>query len=319
MSQWLLDKLFAAGDQPTPRFALQSTLNWMRALTILVSETGFEPCDLKRAYAPVVRRYRNEEADIRAFECLLMAMHNVSALDTFKQVGCPYSVVRSAVIAWYYAIYESASAMTLAASGATAEQHAKTARIWHSDIVQSGYALGPFGFHLDTLIAKETKTQVQTLRNGSSFLLVDSPATYNQAWGAACGYVSGTAEYERWKIEERIRSSAEFKLLGVDSFRTKAARELRDNKLDNGQVNFLIQAFRYRGKANYRDSIYLSYGANHSDAIAQFLDDLSIVGSTFFRMARTYVSRRVELSSWDSFVADLDKNSRIEITPSLID
>jgi hypothetical protein len=318
MADWLLNRLFAAGDQPTPRFAVQSTLNWMRALTILVSSKDFSPEELEAFYSSVVRRHSNEEADTRAFESLLMALHNVSALNAMQSVGHPYDVVRTAIVAWYYTIYESASAMTLAASGATAEQHAKTSRIWHSDIVQMGYAVGPFGLHLNTLVEKDVKLLVKTLRNGSSFLLVDSPNTYEQAWGAACAYVGGTADYEKWKVEERVRASSEFKSLSVDSFRTNAARDLRDKKLASGQVNFLDQAFRYRGKANYRDSIYLSYGANRTDAIAQFLNDLFIVSCAFLKMAQHYVSRRVEASSWRHFVADLDINCRIQIAPDLI-
>ena len=35
---------------------------------------------------------------------------------------------------------------------------------------------------------------------------------------------------------------------------------MRDKWLENGFVNFLVEAYRFRVKANYVDSIYLSYG-----------------------------------------------------------
>ena len=247
-----------------------------------------------------------------------MAMHNNSALNALKTSEKPYDVVRSAIVAWYYTIYESASAMTLAASGGNAEQHAKTARIWHADIVRPGLAIGPFGLHVNTLVANDVKSEIKTLRNGSNFQLVDSPGSHDDAWGAACAYVSGTAGFEKWKVEERVRASSEFKSLDVDSFRTKAARELRDGKLCNGHVNFLVQAFRYRGKANYRDSIYLSYGADRTLAVAQFRQDLFTVGCAFQRMASHYVSRRVNKANWGHFVADLDSNCLIELVPDIL-
>lgn len=315
MTEWLLERLFDSGGQPPPRFAAQSTLNWMRSLAILVQDNGFTESELSNHYAAVQRRPLNVEMDTCVFERLLMAQHHTAALHTLSaEPKSPYNVVRSAIVAWYYAIYESSSAMTLAKSGSNAETHAKTARIWHSDIVMPGLAIGPFGFSLDTLVASEVKVQVAKLRQGSQFVLVDTPRTYADAWGAACAYVSGTADYEKWRFEGRIRGSQEFKALNTDSFRTKAARELRDVKLRAGHVNFLIQAFRYRGKANYRDSIYLSYGPKREQAIRQFLRDLNIVGSSFLRMATSYASRRVELGSWKSFMSDIEQNSLLDFT-----
>ena len=319
MAEWLLDRLFDSGDQRPPRFAVQSTLNWMRALAILVEDRGFTADDLSSHFAVVQRRAPNFVADTGVFEHLLMAQHNVAALQTFSsEPKSPYNVVRSAIVAWYYAIYESASAMTLASSGANAEQHRGTARIWHAEIIAQGLAPGPFGLHLDTLVPSEVKAQVEELRQGSQFELVDSPQSYSDALGAACGYISGTAEYEQRRVEEQIRNTQEFKSLNKDNFRTKAARQIRDQKLSTGYVNFLVQAFRYRGKANYRDSIYLSYGPNYEKAIRQFLSDLATVGSVFLKMANGYACRRVERGSWESFLSDLEQNSRLDITPEFL-
>ncbi len=318
MAEWLLNRLFEAGDPPTPRFAVQSTFNWMRALSLLVSDRGFTTLELQDHYSKIVRRTENVLADTRAFECLLMAIHNVSALNALRTTDKPYDVIRSAIVAWYYAVYESASAMTLAASGGNAEQHAKTARIWHADIVLRGFAVGPFGLSVNTLVARDVEKQVKTLRNGADFRLVDAPQSYDDAWGAACGYISGTADYEKRKVEERVRESKEFKALGANSFRTNLARELRDSRLGKGHVNFLVQAFRYRGKANYRDSIYLSYGANRTSAVSLFLHDLFAVGCTFLKMASHYVSRRVNHVSWNHLVADLESNCLINLVPDVL-
>jgi malate synthase len=46
--------LFALGDQATPRFAAQSTWNWMRSLSILVSNGDFSSTNLQAKWALVV-------------------------------------------------------------------------------------------------------------------------------------------------------------------------------------------------------------------------------------------------------------------------
>ncbi len=318
MAGWLLDRLFEKGDQPTPRFAAQSTLNWMRALAILVQVRDFTSEELSSLHSNVQRRTPNKAADTGVFEHLLMAQHNLAALDSLSNnLASPYNVVRSAIVAWYYVVYESASSMTLAASGANAEEHRKTARIWHAGIVTKDLAPGPFGLHLDTLVRSEVKARLAVLREGSMFALVESPANYSEAWGAACAYVSGTADYEQKRIETRVRATPEFRNLSVESFQKKSARELRDRAFAREHVNFLVQAFRYRGKANYRDSIYLSYGPNREDGIRQFLVDLAVVGAAFLRMASSYASRRVERGVWARFDADLVKYSRLSLTSEL--
>ena len=295
MPDWLLHRLFALGDQPTPRFAAQSTLNWMRALAILVADRDFSPIDIESFYNGVQRRPANPAADTAVFERLLMAQHHTATLVALATGSKnPYNVVRAAIVAWYYVVYEAASAMTLACSGKTSETHAKTARIWHADIVNRGLAIGPFGFHVNSLVQSDIKSQVLALRNGCNFNLVDVPHDYSEAWGAACGYLRWTANYTKDRIEDELRRSPEFKKLGVANFRTKPARELRDGRLASKNINFLSQAFRYRGKANYRDSIYLSYRPRRQDVCRQFLRDLATAGAAFLRMANGYCSRRVE-------------------------
>ena len=170
---------------------------------------------------------------------------------------------------------------------------------------------------MNTLVKEKVKERVDSLKNGASFKLYHLPETNRDAWGAVCSYLSGTAEYERAKAEASIKNERGFKALDVGDFRKKVAREFRDSRLGQRQVNFLVQAFRFRGKANYRDSIYLSYGENHEDKITQFLDDLAGVGCAFLKMAVYFVSRRVVEDSWNCFVADLKENCLIDLPVDL--
>lgn len=313
MDKWLLRRLFAHSDPATPRFAYQSTVNWMAALSILCDSEAFSPEAMRSFYLAVPRRAVNEEADTWCFENVFMMLHNVEALSEMTGKCEPLPVIRSAIISWYYAIYYAASGMVAAASGSKPETHADTARIWHADIAGRGHAIGPFGLHLDTLVPSEVKAEVSQLRAGNSFALTKVATDEADALGACVAYLSGTAKYEQEKVEELVRASTPFKDLGVSDFRTKRAAQFRDARLSKRSVNFLTQAFRYRGKANYRDSIYLSYGANRKETLKTFLSDLENVASSFATMACRYMARRVEKGAWERFVEDLDNNSQITV------
>lgn len=319
MERWLLNRLYDFGGQPTPRFAFQGTVNWMRALSILVEGKDFEDNKIKEHYQGVQRRVVNIEADTRVFESMLMAFHNHAALVSFNQdVVTPYNICRSAIVSWYYSIYFTCSAMNEATSGSRQESHGETAKVWHSNIVKKKLLLSPFSLKLSSLVKETVKGEISEYRQGNDNYLNDYPENKEQAWGAVVSYLDGTWKYQKDKKESEIRKQSEFKNLGVINFRKKEARELRDGQLAKHGVNFLLQAFRYRGKANYRDSIFLSYGGNQSEKIKTLCQDLENVSSAFQRMAAYYLSKKVEKGSWQQFVNDLGKHSRLSIDTNIL-
>ena len=319
MSQWLLDRLFEAKDQAVPRFAFQGTINWMKALAIIVNAGACDDEELKTIYSKVKRRSVNKDADTLVFENMFMSHHNLASLYSMTEdVKNKYDICRSAIVAWYYAIYFSASAMVAASSGSLQQTHVATAKVWQADIVDKNLTPYPFNLFLSSLVSKTVDIKIKGYRKMNEYDLNQYAQNTEQAHGAIVSYLKGTAGYRKWEAEERIKLSREFKDLGVDNFRKKVARELRDKILEKGQVNFLIQAFRYRGKANYRDSIFLSYGDNNADIIEAFIEDLFDVSLNFIRTATHYCSRRVERGSWDLFIADVDKNTRLSIDSSAI-
>ena len=116
-------------------------------------------------------------------------------------------------------------------------------------------------------------------------------------------------------MEERLKDEH-----GFQNFLPRDARKIRDKALRKKKVNFVDQAFRYRGKANYRDSVYLSYGAGEVHLVAKqsdldtmrvYIQDLETVGAAYLRMASTYVGKRLVAKSWDDFMSDLETNSRL--------
>ena len=319
-SKWLLDRLYDHKKQPSVRFAFQGTINWMRGLAILVETEQFTEDALRTYYKNVQRRTVNELADTMVFENILMSLHHISALKTFKNLKQNhYDIVRSAIISWYYGIYYAAKAMIAAESGADPQTHAETAKVWQNNIVQRNLAIGPFGLSIQELTPKHINEVITDLRKGNKYDLNTNPSNIDEAWGCIYSYLQGTAKYVKWEIEERVKNSKDFKKFGVQDFRTRAARELRDQNLERGIVNILTQAFRYRGKANYRDSIYLTYGADRSLEITTFLNDLYIIAEKFLRMAVFHTSKRVESGTWEMFVDDIRTNSQLAIGASLLE
>lgn len=310
---WLLDRLFDSGDQATPRFAVQGTVNWMRGLAIVCINEGFSPENLNQLYISVSRRTENIKADTLAFECLVMAMHNVSSLKQLTTLSNPYGIVRSSIVAWYYAIYYASKAMLAASTGVDPQTHSRTGRLWQTEFVDKGLVQSPFELSVQDLTPKNIKIRIDEIRAGNNHDLNTEPNNLDMAWGAIYSYLSGTADYERERCEEQVRDSSEFKKGGFSDFRKKDARSLRDAKLSLAVVNFLIQAFRFRGKANYRDAIYLSYGLDYSEALKQLIEDLGEVAGAFVLMAAYYASKRVAKDSWAEFCKDITKNAKFEL------
>lgn len=314
MPNWLLNRLFNHGHQPTPRFAFQGTVNWMRALSMLADSSTFSHQMLQEKYSQVQRRKVNPEADTLVFEMLVMSLHNLSSLASFDMLSAgKYEVVRSAIVSWYYSTYYASKAMIAACSASNPQTHSKTAKVWQSDIVANGLAVEPFSFMLSNAATKTVESEIAVLRQSNTHDLNIEPKNSVEARGAAISYLKGTAEYVKWQVEEDIKSNRAFRNLNVTNFRSAAARKLRDDRLQQESVNYLVQAFRYRGKAHYRDSIYLSYGVDQTQVLGTFIGDLRVVAERFLTMASFYVARRVEKGTWQDFVADINESLNFHI------
>jgi hypothetical protein len=319
MNQWLLDRLFKAKDQAEPRFAFQGTINWMRGLAEVVNSGSCSDRELKAIYSKVKRRPVNIGADTMVFENIHMAYHNYASIFSMNEtIEDKYDICRSAIISWYYNTYFAASAMVAASSGSVQETHAATARLWQSDIVEKELIPYPFDLYVSSLEPKKVDAEIKEYRGRNIYDQNNYPTDQEQAHGAMVSYLKGTARYRKWEVEERVKSSKEFKDLNVENFRTKIARELRDKNFERWTVNFLAQAFRYRGKANYRDSIFLSYGDDNETTINQFIEDLLDVSFNFLRTASFYCSKRVEKGTWNLFIDDIENNTRLSIDTEAI-
>ena len=319
IKNWYLNQLYKETNQPTLTFAFNGTINWMRALSIVCREE-INIISIKSFYQKVDKRKQNIKLDIKVFENIMMAIHNLHSLQVInKNIKSPYSIVRTQIITWYYVIYYVSSAMMLAKSGSQSETHSGTAKLWHNDLVKNNLIMIPFNLYLDTLVEKDIKEIISEIRENNKFDLNNYPNNKDESYGCLYSYLSGTAEYKKQQKEEEIKKSKDFKKLNVNDFRTKKVRELRDKQLKKGFVNFLTQAFRYRGKANYRDSVFLSYNRKDIGKLQQFIKDLERVVNSFFGMGVYYCYKRVDNNYWKNFIEDLRNNLLFEFDFNLLE
>lgn len=165
----------------------------------------------------------------------------------------------------------------------------------------------PFSLRVSSLVQSVFTAEIEALKGGNTFPLTSSPSNPTEAFGACCGYLSGTAKWAKWVVEEEVRNSKEFKTAGFTDFRKRNAQVLRDNRLQNKTISFVHQAFRYRGKANYREAYFLGHGGQATETLLfDYIKDLSTVLRAFLVMAGGFASKRVGDALWNDFINDIE-------------
>lgn len=305
----------SAKEIPDPVFALPATIHWMRALSILVVDQKVTFQSARTFYGRVQKREMDDRTFNTVSEQMLFALHQLGALRALCDVTAKADVARMAIVTWYYGIYGAASAMVASADGSFQDNHSATAQQWDALFPSRGLAMAPFADRIASLIKTDVESGMEPIRARGKHPLAIMPETTEQAFGCVAEYLSGTAKWERLNCEERVRSEADFKALRVDNFRTHAAKELRDASFRRRSIAFLQMASRYRGKANYRDAIYLAYGKTVAPRIDGLIDDLSCVLQAFTAMAAGYCSLRIGKTNWKWLLDDLEENRSFSISP----
>ena len=306
--------------KPDPQFALPSAVNWMRALRILSHDRGLDFERAARFYSaaavqPGAMSAQNENT---VLEQLFLALHHLSALKTLAATGQDTEFGRVGVITWYYGLANAAAAMTAAQAGTYHETDAESHRGWDAHIASRGLAMEPFGWRVPSLLARAIADEVSAIRGTSSGNLQAQPTGPAEAIGVAAQYLKGSAAWYAREAEERLRRHRDFVARGLTDFRKKEARALRDQRLAGRSIGFMHQAYRYRGKANHREALFLAYGPQAKSILAGYLDDQQRVLSAFVGMAGAFAAARLPAALWMEFLDDADRRRAFSLSAQAV-
>ena len=321
MAELLLNRFMTQGTLadpkgvPDPNYSLPGTLNWMRALAILVKDEDINAASMKNHCAVVTKGTLSDQAINTVFEQLLMSLHHLASLKAMGTLAQRTDTARSAIVTWYYGIYHAASAMIAAQDGAYQENHGETANTWDRQFSGRPYVPRPFNYRVTTLVGKDVDAEIAAYRGNNTFKLDHTAVNPQQAFGACMSYLKGSADWRTGYFEEDLKRR-ELKKLGLENFRTKNAREIRDERLKGKALGFVHQAFRYRGKANYREALFISYGQHVEPMLEDFYVDMFSVLQAFLCMAGAFCAQRVGKDLWNAYLDDLSANVMLLVKPS---
>jgi len=304
---WLYTHVVREQDSRTPFFSEQSALNWMRSLSFeILREHG---SDLRNQFVACRAAVRGQQKPAvsplglgAVFEPLFGAVTNTMSLTRLATDPAPFHRPAT-VVTWYYAVYNSVRAMFAAMGQPVGENHTAAMNAFASNLRTR--LPHPFNMHAKHSDNENYKIILPSYPGVSSVNISGSfDPSAETAQGMLLEYLSGTARWYAGRTKNNLRDRR-----GVTSFRKRVDRELRDKWLAK-DIAFLHCAFRYRTKANYRDAIYLTYGAREFYVARTFAEDLAAVARFIVLCAFAFCEWLVGTQELQNFAQDLDENIR---------
>lgn len=93
---------------------------------------------------------------------------------------------------------------------------------------------------------------------------------------------------------------------------------MRDARLKNRSLSFLHQAIRYRGKANYREALYLAHGKQVESQVARYITDLADTLHSFVALAGAYCFVRLGPQEAQFFLNDVESKRAFSLPLSSV-
>lgn len=307
-----LTTLLRHSEPVNPDFAHASTVHFMRALSLLAEPAIHDPQNfLRTTMLPILGRVQPlwpaAVPDEARLGLILEQTYRASDLGNALEIVASYvptgrhhSAMLACIGAWYYAIYSLSRAVLLARGTDPPEHHTGVA---HSMVNQAVLRLMPDPF---SLLARQSKgMECQLIPGGyprdSKLLNVTGPKTLNDAKGVIGAYIAGSWAFYAEAIVEEIKKGHKATRL------IPALQKVRDQRVFD--VGFLHSAFRYRGKAHYRDGIYTSYG--HAFAPSDtFLRDCVRSYQHFSLVAESIVCWSIQKKWYGRYIEDLGDRQR---------
>ena len=316
-SQWLYQHIQAENQQFKrkwdPNFSLPSTLNWMQSLSLEITQShGSSPIaqfiSCQSQFASTLRPLENSASLPSIFGSLFHSLTFASTLTSMVEAQpCRPWTFPTAIVAWYYATYNAFRAIVGVSGNFPPETHAGLQRCLY------GSQIRPKLPHPFNMVAKYQNNEDYTLElpNYPGVEPADLAATFlqtqQQTQGMLLSYLKETVAWEVDKHKDNLRKDRK-----ITGFRKKVDREARNQRLQNrlSEVNFLHCAFRYRGKANYRDSIFLAYGQEDSRISLAFMEALESAAKFAFLCGLAYAECRIGKSYSQAFLSDVSHHFR---------
>lgn len=277
------------------------------------------PMDVKQFYNQKNILKSSNDVAIQAVENHYKAMHYMAAVKSITSLKKEaYDLIRPAIISWYYVLYFASKAFLWAKCGQDSDRHRVVAKLLQDQVISNDLFIDPFNMNAPNIIEEEFEEYISKNYTSDRYELKDEPKTTDDAERALVAYLRGTKDYEQERAKDEVRKTKDFKALGVNNFMKEKARELRDQCFRKKPVNILVQAFRYRGKANYRDGLYLSYGKDNSERIYKWTEDMYSVAKAFMIMITEYLKCRISQDLLDKYRADIIKHTRFNLDKELL-
>lgn len=307
-NKWLFEKI---GNQPNPIFALQSSLNWIGSLAFEIeSYYGVSSKNQAEALKQSVNLRRVTQngnfGNIKigeAFGSLYSAITYTQSLKTLIDAsGNKAWTYPSAIIQWYYSVYNSLRSINLSQTLNLTDTHSGMVK----SVNQFTHLLPhPFDMEANWLSAENYLSKLPAIDFVSETdLIAGFEANERSCRGMIIKYLKGTAAWELDYTKEELKKKHK-----IDSFRTRSARDIRDRYCIK-KINFLNCAFRYRGKANYRDTIFLTYGNHDQRFNGDYLRSLYIIAKFLNLAAIEFQRRRLNSTLVSEFCKDITRNLR---------
>lgn len=306
---WLYEQVFGNADERKPHYAEQSALNWLRALRFETErEHGATVAEQMVAVRRAIRaetKMRGEPLAIgRILEPMVGGITNCMALLRLARLSPDVPWVRpSAAVIWYYALYGSVRAILATVGHAPAENHGAGMNAYVG--VLRKRMPHPFDMLASHVRNEEYACTLPYAPFAVPFNINESfVASASLAQGMILQYLSGTADWYTERTKAKLRERKK-----IVKFNTADARRERDRALEK-TLGFMHVAFRYRGKANYRDHIYLTYGRRELSTANVYIEDLAVTARFLVLVALAFAEWHVGKDITSTFIADLHVNLR---------
>lgn len=310
MMAWLYDMVTEDEHGRAPQFAEQSALYRMAALRFEVerehgTDAEQQAVSCRAHVAALPRANRKDISAITVYEPAFRAITNVLSLGRLAEVDGATAWHRpAAAVTWYYSAYAALLALFAANGQKVGDNHAAARKSY----VSAWQVRMPHPFNMVGVRSSGEKYEVKLPSNVTAVKYDIRNAFVPQqvnAQGILLSYLQGTCDW----YAERTKSNLLRQHNQFTDFRKSKAKELRDAALEE-RIGFMHCAYRYRGKANYRDGVFLTYSQRELTVAPTFLESLAVTARFLALFALVMIESFRGAAELRTFLADVDQNLR---------